>query len=33
MSAASRATSTALATEMPTSAVCSEGASLIPSPR
>ncbi len=33
MSAASRATSTAPATEMPTSAACSDGASLMPSPR
>ena len=33
MSAASLATSTAVATEMPTSAVWSEGASLMPSPR
>ena len=32
MSAASRATSTAEETEIPTSAACSEGASLIPSP-
>ena len=32
MSAASLATSTAPATEIPTSAVCSEGASLMPSP-
>ena len=32
MSAASFATSTAPATEMPTSAACSEGASLMPSP-
>ena len=32
MSAASRATSTAVATEIPTSAVWSDGASLIPSP-
>ena len=31
-SAESRATSTALETEMPTSAACSEGASLMPSP-
>ena len=31
-SAASLATSTALSTEMPTSALCSAGASLIPSP-
>ena len=33
MSALSRATSTAWSTEMPTSAACSAGASLIPSPR
>src|SRR6516162_9836825 len=33
MSAASLATSTALSTEIPTSAECSDGASLIPSPR
>ena len=33
MSAASRATSTADDTEIPTSAACSEGASLMPSPR
>ncbi len=33
MSEASRATSTASATEIPTSAACSEGASLMPSPR
>ena len=32
MSAASRATSVAVITEMPTSAVCSDGASLMPSP-
>ena len=32
MSAAALATSTPFATEMPTSAVCSEGASLMPSP-
>src|ERR1700680_197662 len=33
MSAASLATSTALSTEIPTSEVCSDGASLMPSPR
>ena len=32
MEAASLATSTPVETEMPTSAVCSDGASLIPSP-
>ena len=33
MSAASRATSTAVSTEMPMSASCKAGASLMPSPR